>query len=278
MKVRFNDLPQAVRERFVQLSQPNTKDPALILFEKGTPLGWFKWVVAVAGIPVIALFLNFFFEEGARKEPIHDKEVYGFFAFALFLFVASVIGIVYRFVWKPPPYREGTFALASSLVEADGGELSITPIVNMGRPMIIHTRRNGVYTGSRLELAGGAYKFYFGNQAAVESACDRVLQAREYFARASAAGDRNSLGQLDPFYECNASGSWTSPPGTPVQPPLAAVVPSGAKWARWLGALLFGVIVSGALFAIIDNVYEDDRKAYDRKFKSPSGPRSGKKY
>jgi hypothetical protein len=275
MKVRFNDLPQAVRERFVSLSQPNTRDPALILFEKGTPLGWFKWVVAIVGIPAIVGFVNFFLEEGARKEPIYDKEVYGFFAFTIFLFVASLIGILYRFIWKPPPFREGTYALGSALVNADGGELTITPIANMGRPMIIHTRRNGVYTGSRLELAGGAYKFYFGNQAAVESACDRVLQAREFYNRASALNDRNSLAQMDPFFECNASGSWSSPAGTPARQPLAAVVPSGAKWARWLGALMFGVIVSGALFVVVDNFYEDDRRAYERKFKSP---RSGKRY
>jgi len=275
MKVRFNELPQAIRERLLA-ALTNPQDPRMVIYDYDVRLGWFKYFAAVGAVAAMGGMLDFLVTEGSRKDPWHDREVYGFLAFAAFVFIASVIGIVYRFMWKPPPYREGNYVFKTAIVNADGGELEIMPLHELGRPTIVHTRRNGVYSGSRLELQhhqgkSRLFQFQYGSQAAVQTACDSVLSAREVWIDTLRTGNAQRISELDVFAECTMTGNWTSPPGTPLAPPLAAVVPSGAKWARWLGALLLGAVVSGVTYFTIDSVFESDRKSYERKMKKKYG-------
>lgn len=275
MKVRFNDLPQTVRERVLAVLM-NPQDPRLVISNYDVRLGWFKYFTAIGGAVAIGMIVNFLVEEGSRKDPWFDREVYAGLAFAAFVFLASVIGIVYRFKWEPPPYREGSYVFKTAIVHADGGELEVMPLHELGRPTIVHTRRNGVYSGSRLELQhhqgrSRLFQFYYGSQEQVQRACDSVLGAREVWIDTLRSGNAQKIMSDDVFAECTMSGNWTTPPGTPLAPPLAAVVPSGARWARWIGALLLGVTVAGVTFVTIDSVFEDDRKAYDRKWKKKYG-------
>lgn len=275
MKVRFNDLPQTVRERLLGVFT-NPQDPRTIIVDYDVRLGWFKYVSAVGGVVAIAMILNFLVTEGATKDPWHDREVYAGLAGAAWVFVASVLGIVYRFVWKPPPYREGSWVFKSAIVNADGGMIEILPLHELGRPTIVHTRRNGAYTGSRLELQhhegkSRTFTFQYSTQDSVQKACDSVLDARMAWIDTLKSGNTQRISADDVFAECTMSGEWTNPPGTLPVPPLAAVVPSGAVWMRWLGSLVFGLAIASVTYLAIDNLYDDDRKAYERKQKKKYG-------
>lgn len=279
MKVHFNDLPQTIRERLLAVFA-NPQDPRVLLYNYDARLGWFKYVTAIGGAVAIGLILNFLLDEGARKDPWYDREVYAGLAFAVAVFVTSVVGIVYRFLWKPPPYREGNYVFKSAIVNADGGELEILPLHELGRPTIVHTRRNGAYTGSRLELQhhqgkSRTFTFYYGSQDVVGNACDKVLGARERWIDTLRSGNAERIGADDVFAECTMSGEWKSAPGAPPTPPLAAVVPRAAVWLRWLGSLVFGLAVAGVTFVAIDNLLEDDRKAWDRKWNKKTGHGKG---
>lgn len=280
LKVRFNDLPQVVRERLLA-ALTNPQDPRRIITNLDARLGWFKYVAAVGGVAAIVGFLDFFVREGSRKDPWHDREVYLFFAGTVWIFVTAVIGIVYRFLWKPPPYREGNFVFKSAIVNTDGGELEIMPLHELGRPTIVHTRRNGVYSGSRLELQhhegkSRLFQFFYGSQDAVQAGCDSVLDARQAWVETLRAGNVAKIQADDIFAECTLSDSWTAPAGTPPAPPLVPVVPKAARWARWLGGLVFSVGVAGLTYVIIDNVFESDRKEYQDNFSKPK--KKGKGY
>lgn len=164
----------------------------------------------------------------------------------------------------------------SAIVNADGGMIELLPIHELGRPTIVHTRRNGAYTGSRLELShhegkSRTFTFYYGTQDAVQKACDSVLDARMAWIDMLKSGNPQRIAAADLFAECTMSGEWTSPKGTPPTPPFAAVVPSGAVWLRWLGSLVFGLAIAGVTYLAIDDLFDADRKAYDRKSKKTYG-------
>lgn len=266
MKVRFNELPPRVREQLIAVTT-GQGDPRVLASAPGFGAAWLKYVTAIAGLAAVGYCFDFLFGRGQQVDPYHDREVYAGLVGALFVAAASIIGIVYAFVWKAAPYREGRYVFHSGLVRLRYGEVELTPIHELGRPTIVQVRRNGVYQHTRLEL-GGPFTFYFNGQSIAEEACTTILRAKASFARMLAARDQAAIYQVDPFAECSISGQWKAPPG-PLTGPTASFVPPVARWGRWVGALLVGVAGSAALYAIMDDSYGAERAAFHRDRDTP---------
>jgi hypothetical protein len=247
MRHKFNDLPQTVRERLVKLTQPGEKDPRILLQDVDWAGGWFKYVTAIGGIGVILFCLNFLFRRGmAGIHPRHDEEVFAGLAAGSFVLIVSVVAIVYRFLWKPPPYREGKWVFPSGLMQLSGGWVEFLPIAQLGRPTLVTVKRNGSYQHSRLEL-GHPFTFIFSSPATAEQTTSVILGAKTRMVALMAARDSAAIASLDPFAECTLSGKWVAPTMGPLEGPTAAIVPTAAKLAQWLGALvLAGGIAAGA--------------------------------
>ena len=263
MAIRFNDLPQPVRERFVQITNAPGLDPRVLVHSKAFGGAWVGYVGAVASLVVIGLTLDFTFTRGDTVDPIHDKEVYLELAAAIAVLVLSVSAIVFRFIWKPPPYQQGLYAFTSYLVKASGGELEMLSLADVGTPTIVTVRRNGGHVHTRLEL-GGPFTFYFPNDAAAQATWAKIAGARATFRLMLAARDAQAIASVDPFVECTVHGAWSVPNQPPNSLPRAVSVPLGMKIARWAGALLIGIVTAGAYYAAIDALFEEERAAHNR--------------
>ena len=261
MAIRFNDLPQPVRERFVQMTSAPGLDPRVIHFSSAFGGIWMAYVGVVGSLIALVLILQFTITRGQTVDPIRDKEVYLGFAAAIAVLLLSVSAIAFRLIWKPPPYREGLYALTSYLVKARGGELELTSLADVGTPTIVTVRRNGAHVHTRLEL-GGPFTFYFPNDASAQAAWARIAAARATFRAMLAARDAPAIASVDPFVECTVTGAW-SIPNQPPHGPRAVSVPTGIKFARWGGALVFGLASAGIYYAAIDALFEEDRAAYN---------------
>jgi hypothetical protein len=245
----FNELPRVVRERLVQLTaKGNEKDPRILLFEPAWGGGWFKYVMLVASLGVLAFCAQYLFHRGrAGIHPRYDQEAFAAIAAAVFVAVVAGAGIAIRYFWKPPPYREGLWVFPSGLCRLDGGWLEFKPIAELPRPTLVTVRRNGRYSNSRLEL-GHPFTFTFWNHAQAEAATARVLGAKQQLVKLHAAQDAAAIAALDPLYECSLSGAWVTPAMANTEGPKAAIVPPVVRWAQWLGGLALGVLLAGGAY------------------------------
>lgn len=250
MKIPFNGLPRVVRERLVKLTTSKNQDPLLLISDPAWNMGWFKYFVMIAALGVMAFSFDFLLSRmRAGIHPRHDEEVFYAIAGATFCFLVAGMSAVYRFLWKPPPYREGKYAFPSGLLDLSGGHVDFTPVTSLGRPTLVTVRRNGSYSHSRLEF-GGAFTFVFHGSRLAEDAVNKVLNARQIMAQLLAAKDEDAIRQLDPFAECSLSGTWTLPanPHVPVDGPLATPVPGAARVLQLVGSLVLAVGLAGVAY------------------------------
>lgn len=253
MKFPFNGLPRVVRERLVRLTTTKTGDPLLLFSDPSWNMGWFKYFLLIAAMGVMGFCLDFLLGRlRAGVHPRHDEEVFFSLAAATFFFLVAGLAIVYRFVWKPPPYREGLYVFPSGLMRVSGGDIDFTPVTTLGRPTLVTVRRNGSYSHSRLEF-GGPFTFTFYSNAAAEEAVGKVLNAKQHMAALIAAKAEEPIRALDPFAECSLSGTWTMPanPHIPVEGPLATPTPGVATAVQVVGSLVLGVAVSAAAYGVL---------------------------
>jgi hypothetical protein len=260
--VRFNDLPQPVRERFVRMTTSTPRDPRILVHTRATGLRWLNYVGVVGAIVAIIAMLNYTIQRGQILAPHYDKETYLGLAAAVAVLLSSIVGIAFGFIWKPPPYPEGLYAFPSYLVRARGGELDVMPLAQIGVPTVVTVKYNGAYRHTRLDL-GGPYSFTFTSDSAAQSTWTAIATARARFRAMLEARDAGAIASVDPFAECTVSGMWAVP-NQPPSGPFTVSVPTGLSLARWGGALLIGVVTAGVYYAAIDALFEDDRAEYDK--------------
>ena len=260
MAVRFNDLPQPVRERLVQISAAPGLDPRVIVHSKSFGGVWFYYVGGVLALVALVPIVQFLVTRGQILEPHYDKEVYLMLAAAIAVFLLSLTGIIFRFIWKPPPYSEGLYAFTSYLAKVSGGEIELMSLADVGTPTIVTVRRNGGHVHTRLEL-GGPFTFYYSNDSAAQAGWARIAAARATFRAMLAARDAQAIASVDPFVECTVSGMW-SVPNQPPHGPRVNPVPMGIKLARWGGALVIGMVTAVALYGAIDALLDEERTVY----------------
>jgi hypothetical protein len=249
MKHAFNDLPRSVRERLVQLTTSDGKDPRILHFAKDWGGGWFKYVMLAGSLFAIGACLQFVWDR--HRSGIHphsDIEVFAGLAAASFVFTVAALGVLYRRLWPPPPYKEGLWAFASGLMKLDGGWVEFTPAAELPRPTLVTVRRNGSYSHSRLEF--GSTWFHFPSNAAAEKACEAILNGKARMLQLLAVRDTAGIAAIDPFAECTLSGQWKSGSTLDTEGPRAAIVPGVARAVQWLGGLVLGAIAGGCTYAM----------------------------
>ena len=263
MRVRFNDLPQPCRARFLELANSKVPgDPRVLLRSNDFPSRWLRYVGVVGALIAIAVILEYTITRGQVVDPIHDKETYYAFAGAIGILLVSISGIVTSFTWKPPPYTEGSFVFPSYMVRTVGGELDVMSLGEIGVPNVVTVRRNGGYVHTRLELGGG-FTFTFNSDGAAQSSWTRIAEARARWRTLLAARDANGIAQIDPFVDCTVAGTWSFPHQPPA-PPLAAVTPKGVTLGRWGGSFVVGMVTAFLYFTAVDFVFSDSRADHNR--------------
>jgi len=267
MRVPFNTLPRSVRERFVQITKAPGLDPRVLVSSTSWAGIWLAYVLG--GLSLIALvpILQFTFTRGQTIDPYHDREVYLELALAIAVLVLSVTAIVFRLVWKPPPYKPGLYAFSSYLVQTRGANLDMMSIADIGTPTIVTVRRNGAHVHTRLEL-GGAFTFYHSTDAAAQACWGKIAEARGRFCAMLAARDAAAIAQVDPFVECTVAGTWSFA-GQPPAEPRVNPIPMPIVIGRWAVAIILGVFTAGVYYAAIDHVFDEDRTAYLKSQRRP---------
>lgn len=182
---------------------------------------------------------------------------------ALFAFV---LGIVYAFVWKKPPYPEGHYAFAGAIVTARGGYLRITPITQAGEPQVKHFYYSTAYKGSQVRLPLNVF-FRITTKEEAAHVANTLMRAQQAYAYAWQNRDAATIQQMDPFHECSMSNNWKGAPGEAASGPHAAIVPPAAANGRWVAAAVLGVIATAVMISTMDPLFADDRKAYDNAVK-----------
>ncbi|MEJ7733617.1 MAG: hypothetical protein WKG00_31035 [Polyangiaceae bacterium] len=267
MRARFDDLPLVVRQRFVAISNAPS-DPRITWFRPIGSMHGFNWFFGVVSLLGGIWALVFVVQRAFVVRPSSDSEVYLTLAGCVAVLLASVLGIVFRVIWKPPPFREGFYLTGSALVRAQGAFLDLLPLDQVGRPQITHFYRRGSYQRSRLDL-GAPFSIAYSSKVDVEEGWKAVAQSIARYKAIMAARDASALAAIDPFVECTLGGQWVQP--SP-EPPRVPVVPVAARLARWFGALVVGAAVSGLLYVALDQVLEGERLAEQRKLRGPSTP------
>ncbi|MGZ3451734.1 MAG: hypothetical protein ACXWUG_31540 [Polyangiales bacterium] len=260
MRILFNDLPQSVRERFVRLTKTGTSDPIVVMYGPGGgSKGVMNWLGLIAGGVVAGYLLQWL--PGTHFAPTEYGGAYLALAISVAITIGCLVGIVYRFIWKAPPYREGVYAFPGQLVRTEGEWLIINPTSDMGQPNVVHTLVNGGYRGSRVELSNRNYVYTYGSKDTAIAAADRIVAARHAYAQAWASGNPNALGPLDPFFECTTTNNWSQPTR---EEPRVPIVPTAAKIVRWLVALAIGAGTMLTLYSIKQDEYEENVKKYKK--------------
>jgi hypothetical protein len=267
VRARFDDLPLAVRQRFVAISNAPS-DPRITWFRPIGSMHGFNWFFGVVSLLGGIWALVFVVQRAFVVRPSSDSEVYLTLAGCVAVFLASLLGIIYRGIWKPPPFREGFYLTGSALVRAQGGFLDLLPLDQVGRPQITHYYRRGSYSRSSLDL-GAPFSITYGSKTDVEEGWKAIAQSIARYKAIMAARDANALAAIDPFVECTLGGQWVQP--SP-EPPRVPAVPVLATVARWAGALVVGVAFSGLLYVALDQVLEVQRLAEQQKLRGPSTP------
>ena len=153
------------------------------------------------------------------------------------------------------------------------------PLTDIGVPRIVTMRRNGAYVGTRLEL-GGPFTIHHNSDAKAQSHWETIATARAQFRTMMANRDGAGLANIDPFVECTTSGNWQFPQQMLGSGPLADTRPSWLGFAQWGAAAVIGLGVAGVYYLAIDTIFEDDRAAYTKRFRTPppSAPPRGARH
>jgi hypothetical protein len=267
VRARFDDLPLVVRQRFVAISNAPS-DPRITWFRPIGSMYGFNWFFGVISLLGGIWALVYVVQRGFVAPPSSDSEVYLTLAGCVAVFLASLLGIIYRAIWKPPPFREGFYLTGSALVRAQGAFLDLLPLDQVGRPQVTHYYRRGSYQRSSLAL-GAPFSITYSSKTEVEEAWKAIAQSIARYKALMAARDANALAAIDPFVECTLGGQWVQP--SP-EPPRVPQVPVAASLVRWVGALVVGAAFSGLIYVALDQVLEGERLAEQRRLRGPSAP------
>ena len=249
IRVKFNDLPQPVRERLIAVLTANPRDPRVITFAPATVLAGLSKFGLVASLFAIVLPLRFMISRVKEYGIGSDWITYLILGIGTFVFLSSLATRVIERVWPRGPYRTGMWALPGTILETDQGWLEITPTSALGKPTILTVKRRGEYQHSELQL-GGKLTFSFGSPETVEAIATRILETKAQVAALVAAGDLAALAKVDPFAECRLSGVWGRPGALSIQGPTAVPRPSTRLLQWYAPAVLALAVAIGANLAV----------------------------
>jgi hypothetical protein len=247
MRLRFNDLPQIVRVRLLEIvNVGRDRDPRILaidpFFTRQPGLRGFKKFTLVVGVVVAIACLNEVVGRAIHYAIGSEPLVYWALAAAIAVVLGSVFALVADKVWPPPPWRQGRWAFPGSVVHLERGWLEIFPTADLGKPTVITTIREGRARYATLALAPGLTFDFGSDDLAKQAAMDFVL-ARERISEA--AGDLVKLQQVDPFAECAHAKRWA---WEEKDGPQIAAVPARMSLLQWVVPAILGVVTSTAIY------------------------------
>lgn len=225
MHVRFNELPAAVRARFVQCSR--------------TGQGATFWSPASNMDVVLVWFALFFVGAMLSFLVVQGNSVAAALLGASFC-AALAFTIVHLAL--SPPYRAGTFFFPSYTVVAQrDGTLWLLPPSSMQSFRIVY--RRGA-TACRLHHYGGhgAASMNFDSVPRAEQALAMYLSSVARFHQCVAQRDQATLSQIDPFWECTVANQFREAPPSAQGPKSIAVGRPVAAGIALLAAAIGGGI------------------------------------
>jgi hypothetical protein len=235
-----------------------TADPIVSMTAPGGSSGAMNVIGLVVGGLASAAFLSFL--TSYTRTPSEYGLAYLLMTVAMAITLASLFGLIFRAIWKGPPYREGLIALPGAVVRSRGEMLEIFPTGQLARPQVVHVRVNGRYARSRVEI--GTLHFPYTSQDAANAAASRYVASVQAYAQAWAMGNAQALAPLDPFIECTTTNNWKQPSA---DGPRASGVPIAASLARWVLALGNAGGVAYVVGSIQEEANEARIKAYKKK-------------
>lgn len=264
MIVDFNDLPAAVRRRFLAAIQPRTPgDPSprlLIASERKVEVSPSRYGVIAALMLVIVALIVFSGYMIVRREP-----QYGLVAGAAALLVAGAVGLMARWVaraaWHRRPYVQGRYLFASYLVRARETSLELTPCSELGPVVVVKWKGRPKPDQAVIQ----DFELILGNTA--QESAERFNSMRETFHRARQAGDGATVAQLDPFVECSMGLPWRSPQADADVPSRIVLPPRWFLPAGLVATLVFAAATYGTI-ATFGSEFAEERRAEMRAYEA----------
>lgn len=246
--VGFNELPRAVRERFVAITRNQAGPPPIFANRAGggALAGWIVLIVLALLFEGGVILADF----GSMWRPTQSAGAIVLHFAAVFLIVLAIGGIIKRArASKVLPFIPGAYVFPLDTVIARDGQLKILPAGALASLQPVHHYRNGIYTQTTFTFAfvdGTREVFSCYGQPLAQQMLDRLRSSTAQIDDAIARQDTATLQALDPFFEVRMNG-WQPMPfeGGPV----AGTIPGWMKLG-WAFGLAAGVVVGPSLWAV----------------------------
>lgn len=246
--VGFNELPRAVRERFVAITRNQAGPPPIFANRAGggALAGWIVLIVLALVFEGGVILADF----GSMWRPTQSAGAIVLHFAAVFLIVLAIGGIIKRArASKVLPFIPGAYVFPLDTVIARDGQLKILPAGALASLQPVHHYRNGIYTQTTFTFAftdGTREVFSCYGQPLAQQMLDRLRSSTAQIDDAIARQDTATLQALDPFFEVRMNG-WRPMPfeGGPV----AGTIPGWMKLG-WAFGLAAGVLVGPSLWAV----------------------------
>ncbi len=237
LRLEFNQLPRAVRERFVAITQGKA-GPAPI-FQRRAPIagiGGGLLLLFVFGLATFGVFAaNFGEAYHATQSPA------AIIAYVLFIFL-SVLGVLSMARnskrRKAVPYTPGSYVFAADTLIVGESGLKLLSAREISNLQPVHHLRNGSYTHTLITITysdNSRESFSFFGKPQAEAALARLRAEGVQAADALARRDANALYPVDPLFEARMAGFQPSQdPSGPLTQPLPS-------WTRRRGLIALGL-------------------------------------
>ncbi len=263
-KVDFNQLPQTVRERFVQCAQSQNQPVPILHEQLGLGMAIFGWgsLALCAGGGLLALlFAGWGRVYGTMA--LQGPAYIFIYVVAIFTGVYSVLAIIRRkMLLSALPFAPGRYLFPMDFVDARTSELKIIPMSSMVDFKGVHHHTNGVYTNTLFTFTfegGHTETMNIRGRSEAESALVSLQVTQGEVADAIENRDVDALYALDIFLEARMN-DWQPAEQQPFAD-VGAVAPGaagqqffggGAVQSRPMPALLrYAALISLGLSVVV---------------------------
>ena len=255
LRIEFNQLPRATRERFVAITQGKA-GPAPIFQRRRSSSGFAGWffLLLLFGAALLGMYVAKFGEPYSATQSPAAIVAYVLFTF---LCVLAVLGMIRGSRRKKAlPFTAGSYVFPLDTVIADENGVKLLSAREIRNLEPVHHLRNGSYTHTQITVSysdGSREPFSFFGKAQAEAALARLRTEGPQAAEAMARRDPNWLYPLDPLFEARMAGF------QPTQDPSGPVATRLPTWTKRISLIAFGVAcVLGPIGYALRNLASDE--------------------
>ncbi len=272
-KIHWNSFPATTRQRLVDSFAGRAAPRPIVSVSSGGTvgpvIGW-SIVAGVFGVLVLASAAADFGSVYSFRQPLESALLYLLFLFLFFYGAIAIVRVLRR--KRAFPWAHGRYLFAMELIDAQNDTLEIFPTASIENVRVVHHYRNGVYTGSQIELTFPNRRIesvYVPTQAKAQETLDQLREAQNAIFAAAQRNDFAALRELDVLAEVRGARELDDPQalaafraqheretGTPIALPLPL-------WARQTALVSLGAaLVLGMPLFFVRNALSD-AKAYE---------------